>query len=197
MRQKQPMPYEKTPILFHYQTLKSFAMKTAIKAISAEKQIDRSPEAISDKALRNKLPVNKIGAPAIFDAYTGSYITLPEGYRIQQSNGKTWIGSSGDGRNFLLVERFPTSEQTIPTIIAEGDLGLFLASTRPAIEQAGASIIGIEARGEFNGKDIRAYLSRVSVNDKLSYLILVAGETTEKMAGLKEAALNIARRFAR
>ena len=172
-------------------------MKTAIKAISAEKQNDRSPEASSDQTPMVNLPVSKIGAPAIFDAYTGSYTTLPKGYRISQSNGKTWIGSSADGRNLLLVERFPTSEKTIPTIIAEGDLGLFLVSTRPAIEQASSSIIGIEARGEFNGKDIRAYLSRVSINDRLSYLILVAGEVTEKIAGLKEDALEIARRFAR
>lgn len=168
-----------------------------MKAISAEKQNERYPEAVTDKAPMANLPISKIGAPSIFDAYTGSYITLPEGYRITQSNGKTWIGSSADGRAFLLVERFPTAEQTIPTILAEGDLGLFLVSTRPAIERISSSVVGIEASGEFGGKETIAYLSRATIDDKLSYLVLVAGEAGEEVASLKEAALDIAGRFVR
>ncbi len=168
-----------------------------MKAISPENQNGQSPEAVTDKAPHSNMPVSKIGAPAIFDAKNGTYIKLPDGYRINQSNGKAWIGSSADGQVFLLVERFDTQEQTIPTILAEGDLGLFLVSTRPAIEWISPSIAGIEARGEFGGKEIRAYLSKVSIDDKLSYLILAAGETREKIAVLKEAALDIARRFVR
>ncbi|MCO6475427.1 MAG: hypothetical protein J5I94_02345 [Phaeodactylibacter sp.] len=173
-------------------------MKTVMKAIPAKKQSDKKAEAAAGPAPVANLPINKIGAPAIFDAYTGSYITLPQGYRISQSNGKTWIGSSADGQAFLLVERFPSAEQTIPTILAEGDLGLFLVSTRPAIERISSDIAGIEARGELDGKDIRAYLARVTVDDKLGYLVLVACEAaSEKIAVLREAALEIAQRFVR
>ncbi len=168
-----------------------------MKAISAKKQSDENAGATAGPAALTNLPINKIGAPAIFDAYTGSYITLPQGFRISQSNGKTWIGSSAGGEAFLLVERFPTAEQTIPTILAEGDLGLFLVSTRPAIERISSAIAGVEARGELGGKDIRAYLARVTVDEKLSYLVLVAGEASEKVAVLKEAALEIAQRFVR
>jgi len=172
-------------------------MKTAMKAVSPENRNGQSPEAATDKAPHSNMPVSKIGAPAIFDAKNGTYIKLPDGYRINQSNGKTWIGSSADGQVFLLVERFATQEQTIPTILAEGDLGLFLVSTRPAIEQIAPSIIGIEACGEFAGKEIRAYLARVTIDGQLSYLVLAAGDAYEKIAVLKKAALDIARRFVR
>ena len=170
-------------------------MKTAMKTASAKGQNNPIPEAKTDKLPRTSMPAGKIGAPAIFDAQTGAYVMLPDGFMINQSNGKTWIGSSADGQTFLLAERFASSEQAIPSILAEGDLGLFLVSTRPAIEQISPSIAGIEASGEFAGKEIRAYLARVSVDKKWSYLIVVAGEAYEKIAGLRKAALDIAQRF--
>lgn len=153
--------------------------------------------ATTANAPRASAPYSKIGAPGLFDATAGAYVTLPDGYKISQSNGKTWIGGSADGKNFLLIERFASSEQAIPTILAEGDLGLFLVSTRPAIEQISPSVSGIEASGEFGGKNIRAYLARVAFDDKTSYLVLVAGEAYERIAGLRTAALEIAQRFIR
>ena len=170
-------------------------MKTAMKSISAEKQSHPASGAITDKAALASMPASKIGAPAIFDAKTGRYVKLPDGYRISQSNGKTWIGSSADGQAFLLVERIASSEQAIPTILAEGDLGLFLVSTRPAIEHVSPSVAGVEARGEFGGEEIRAYLARVTLDSNLSYLVLAAGEAGEKIAGLRKAALEVAQRF--
>ena len=170
-------------------------MKTAMKTASAKGQNNPIPEAKTDKLPRTSMPAGKIGAPAIFDAQTGAYVMLPDGFMINQSNGKTWIGGSADGQTFLLIERFAASDQAIPTILAEGDLGLFLVSTRSSIDQVSPSIVGIEARGEFAGKEIRAYLARVTLDDKLSYLILVAGETFEKIARLKKAAIETAQRF--
>ena len=178
-----------------FKPLIPFIMKTATKSASTKDRNDLTPETITDRTPRATMPTSKIGAPAIFDAKTGSYIMLPDGFRISQSNGKTWIGSSADGQTFLLAERFASSEQAIPSILAEGDLGLFLVSTRPAIEQISPSIAGIEASGEFAGKEIRAYLARVSVDKKWSYLVVVAGEAYVKIAGLRKAALDIAQRF--
>lgn len=154
-------------------------MKTKMEAMASERSKYWQTEATS----------------AITDAYTGSHILLPDGYQINRSNGKTWIGRSTDGQAVLLVERAASAEHVIPTMLSEGELDLLLVSTRLAIDQITPSIIGIEACGELAGREVLVYLSRVAVSDKISYLVLTAGEAGMDAGTLKEDALNVARRF--
>ncbi len=142
--------------------------------------------------MKSAISKRKIGTPYFYDQQSNIEIKLPEGYLIFNYNRKTWLGGSTDGQQLMHIERVPTTNGQIPTILAEGDLDLFICSKGTKIETISDQVSGIEMEGEFSDQDIKGYLAMVDLLDGNSYLILVA--SIEKQVGRNERnlALNIA-----
>ena len=142
--------------------------------------------------MKSAISKRKIGTPYFYDQQSGVEIKLPEGYLIYNYNRKTWLGGSTNGQQVMNIERIPTTNGQIPTILAEGDLDLFICSTGTKIEQISEQVTGIEMEGEFSGQDIKGYLAMVDLLDGNSYLILVASIEDQSIRNERNLALNIA-----
>ena len=141
--------------------------------------------------MTNYAVLRKIGTPHIYDRTTGMEITLPEPFQIIHYHQKSWNGGSADGNQYLHIDRIKTGDGEVPTILAEGDLDLFLVSTgRP--EQINAKTRGVEVAGTIGGKDVRGYIALTAYDQNFSYLVFVASLENRYTYKQKTSALAIA-----
>ena len=134
----------------------------------------------------------KLGTPYFYDKVAGIEMKLPENYLIYNYNRKVWLGGSTDGTQLLHIERVSNTNGSIPTILAEGDLDLFICSTSSQIDIISNQIKGIEMEGTLSGTDIKGYLAMVDLRDESQYLVLIAGNADSVVQQEKELAIRIA-----
>lgn len=115
----------------------------------------------------------KIGTPYLHDPRTGLNIQLPRPFQIIHRHDFAWNGGSVDGRQYLHIERVPTDSSTIPTILADGDLDMYIVSTGRA-ENIAPLTKGMEVAGQIGGQNVKGYLAMVCFNETHSYLVFVA-----------------------
>ncbi len=147
------------------------------------------------KGLKAIRPVFKAGSSNVYDPKAGLSLIIPSEFKIFQSNGKAWLGGSTDGQYYLHIERFSRAIEQLPTILAEGDLDLYLCSVKP-IEAIGADIRGVEVSGSLAGQAITGYLAVINFSETLSYQVLIAGEQGHKADRLKSMVLEVIGRIA-
>lgn len=115
----------------------------------------------------------RFGISSLFDRKTKTAVELPEDIKIFHKNEKTWMGGTEDGEIYVHIERIATEQKEIPTILAEGDLDLFLCSTGEA-QQKGKGIKGVNVSGSIGGKEVTGYLAQINIFKKMGYLVLAA-----------------------
>ena len=123
-----------------------------------------------------RAPRSRIGHRFLFDPASGRRISLPDGWQIYQHHQRVWLGSSADEQVFLLVEKAFPDRRRLPTILAEGDLDLYLVSIGEE-RQLQAPIRCLPVAGALSGKDIRGVLALVALNNGDHYLVLLATES--------------------
>jgi len=133
---------------------------------------------------------SKIGTPHLFDQITDLYLCLPAPFLIQQHHRGIWMGGSRNGRQYLHIERIPTGEGRIPTILANGDLNIYLVG-KDKPELINGFTQGLEVAGEISGRDVTGYMTHLRYSEKYSYLLFVAVENTMGMKSLREAVMGI------
>lgn len=140
-------------------------------------------------------PRRKIGISNLYDAVTGISQNLPANFQIYHYTDKVWIGGSVDAKYYLQIERIKGKH--IPTILAEGDLDLFLTSVKPPnpIDQ---NLSGVQVAGNMRSLDIRGYLAKADLagEDNFSYLVLVATAKGSPVSPCIDFAINIAQEIA-
>lgn len=136
-------------------------------------------------------PKRKIGLHYLYDPKTGIQQDLPIGFQIYHYTDKVWVGGSNDGKYYLQIERIRGKH--IPTILAEGDLGLFLTSVRPP-NKITANLSGVQVAGTLRSQDLVGYLAKVDLPDKhqYSYLILIASEKGSPITPSLDYAIRLA-----
>lgn len=139
---------------------------------------------------------SKIGTPHLFDQITDLYLCLPAPFLIQQHHRGIWMGGSRDGRRYLHIERIPTGEGRIPTILAKGDLDIYLVG-KDKPEMINTFTQGLEVAGEISGREVIAYMAQLRHSEKYSYLLFVAVEKTTGMKSLRDAVMGIAGKLMR
>ena len=111
---------------------------------------------------------NRMGTQDIYDQKTGLSLTLPGDFMIHQRHEKVWTGGSDDLNAFLLVERIPAASPA-PTLLADGDLDIFIASAgQPENEQHR------KMTGTIRGYDVTGHLYRSAFNGRFAYLVFMA-----------------------
>ena len=133
----------------------------------------------------------KIGTPYIFDRTTGLDICLPAPFQIIHYHQKSWNGGSIDGNQYLHIDRIRTEDGAVPTIIAEGDLNLFLASTTQP-EQIDERTRGVEVAGTISDQEVKGYIAVSKYDENYSYLVFVAAREGRNSARQRENAIAIA-----
>ena len=128
--------------------------------------------------LKGKLK-SKIGSSSIYDPETEMNIELPGGLKVFNRRNATWIGGTDDGEVMVHVERIQAEDDEVPTILAEGDLDIFLIS-EGQVEELNDTTKGIRVNGMYSKKPIKGYLSVVKVLGKVAYLVMTA---TKAIAG--------------
>ena len=134
---------------------------------------------------------SKIGTSIIFDEENQVRIDLPGGLKVFNRTAQIWIGGDISGDVLLVIERLSPYEKALPTVLAQGDLDLYLCSTG-TIATEGVKIEGLAVAGSFGGKEIKGYLAAVELEPDSAYLILLARKGPESIMGLKEVVLEIA-----
>ena len=133
----------------------------------------------------------KIGTPYIYDRATGLDICLPAPFQIIHYHQKSWNGGSIDGNQYLHIDRIKTREGEVPTIIAEGDLDMFLASTAQP-EQIDDRTRGIEVAGTIGDQEVKGYIVVSTYDETYSYLVFVAAREGRYSTKHRENAIAIA-----
>jgi len=137
---------------------------------------------------------SKLGTSDIYDPGTQIYINLPAELKIFNRKANTWLGGTEDGDLIVHVERLSKDTEEIPTILAEGDLDLYLFSKGP-IEIIDAHTKGVHVNGTFSQVSIHGYLALGRIKEKATYLVLMATKTSGEANRLKEISLDIVERF--
>lgn len=133
---------------------------------------------------------SKIGTPHLFDQITDLYLCLPAPFLIQQHHRGIWMGGSRDGRQYLHIERIPTGEGRIPTILANGDMDIYLVG-KDKPELINGFTQGLETAGEIGGREVTGYMAHLRYSEKYSYLLFVACEGSSPIKPLREAMIGI------
>ena len=117
--------------------------------------------------------IRKIGISNLYDPKTGVNQSLPANFQIYHYTDKVWVGGSADGKYYLQIERIKGKH--IPTILAEGDLDLFLTSVKPP-NPIEPNLSGVQVAGTMRSDDINGYLAKIDLPgpNHYSYLVLVA-----------------------
>ncbi len=157
----------------------------SIQQISGNKATDTQ-----NSSNPSQQPKRRFGISSIFDRKTKTLIDLPDDIKIYHKNEKTWMGGSDDGEIYLHIERINNGEEEIPTILAEGDLDMFICSTNKT-EIQGSNIRGVDVSGTIGGNDITGYLAKVNIFKKMSYLVLAACKGTVRDSKLRSMALSL------
>ena len=149
---------------------------------------------ITDSATGNTgaaKPRRRFGISAIFDRKTNTLVELPEDIKIYNRNEKTWMGGTDDGEVYVHIERITADQAEMPTILAEGDLDMFLCSTSD-IEQQNGGIRGVNVSGSIGGTEVKGYLAQINILRKMGYLVLAAcRNSTTAPAKIQQLALRL------
>lgn len=121
---------------------------------------------------------NKLGQTHLMDPKTDLFLKLPEGFRIFASSGRFWIGGHQDEGYYLHIERLGIEEQ-IPTILAEGDLDMYITSTGLQVEKVDSAVSGLKIAGSIGKTEVAGYLAKVDFSATQSYIVMVASESSE------------------
>ncbi len=132
----------------------------------------------------------KIGTPNMHDRATGLHLRLPAPFQILQYHQHAWNGGSTDGRQYLHIERLSGDSDRIPTILADGDLDMYLAGIH-APEQVSPRTRGVEVAGTIGGQDVRGYLALTSYQAH-RYLVFVAAPAEQHGSQQRSHALALA-----
>lgn len=119
---------------------------------------------------------NKLGQSHLIDPKTDLFLKLPQGFRIFAASGRFWIGGHQDQGFYLHIERL-AREDRIPTILAEGDLDMYITSTSSEVEKISETLSGLIIAGSIGQKEVSGYLAKVDYSATQSYIIMVASET--------------------
>lgn len=137
-----------------------------------------------------KIFQSKIGTSSIYEPNSRSFFQLPNGLKIFNRRENTWIGGSEDGQVIVHVERITQELNDIPTVLAEGDLDLFLCSDGP-VESTESSIKEVQVNGSFANTPIKGYLAVVKIIGNVAYLVLTATKAISDQIDLKGISLDI------
>lgn len=99
-----------------------------------------------------------------------------------------WIGGSRDGRYYLCLEKLPADNEGIPTVLAIPEIDLFFCSAGPA-ERIAARVHLVPVSGGLSGHWIEGYLAHIDLQNRGSYLLLIADTQEEGRTGAHEEAL--------
>lgn len=128
---------------------------------------------------------SRIGRSVIHDPVSGMTMTLPSDVLIHQGNGQIWLGSAADSRIFVYLTRIRQSSDELPTILAEGDLDMYLCSVGPSELQDGNRMM-LSMAGTLGRRSIRGCLARSRPVGGYAYLVLTACLDTDETAELFE-----------
>lgn len=133
----------------------------------------------------------KIGISNLYDPKTGVNQSLPANFQIYHYTDKVWVGGSADGKYYLQIERIKGKH--IPTILAEGDLDLFLTSVKPP-NPINSNLSGVQVAGAIRSQDIQGYLAKADLAgpENYSYLVLVASAKRKPITPSIDYAIKIA-----
>lgn len=123
---------------------------------------------------------SKLGQTHLLDPKTDLFLKLPEGFRIFAASGRFWIGGHQDEGYYLHIERLGREEQ-IPTILAEGDLDMYITSTGLKIEKINSAVTGLKIAGSIGKQEVTGYLAKVDFSTTQSYIVMVAGEDSDSV----------------
>jgi hypothetical protein len=129
------------------------------------------------------------------DPKTDLFIKLPQGFLIYSSSKRYWIGGHQESGYYLHIER-QSADESIPSILAEGDLDMYLASKSP-IEQIDDQISGTRVTGSIGKKEVVGYLAKVNFSAKDCYLILTAREKSMRIGKEKSLTIEIGQQIGR
>ncbi len=132
---------------------------------------------------------NKLGSTHLMDPKTDLFLTVPQGFRLYAATGRFWIGGHQDSGEYLHIERI-SSRDNIPTILAEGDLDMYLATKNHA-EKLSDKLSGVWVSGTIGRNDIMGYLIKVEYSKTDSYLVLVARVKSDTIGSEKSLAIEI------
>lgn len=139
-------------------------------------------------------PIWKVGTSLLYDPQAEASVQLPDYLKIFHRTRRIWIGGSTDSRLYLLIERFNNPAGSIPTMLAEGDLDLYLCKS--GVERMhGASLKGIPVSGSLSDASIEGYLAMLHSSAGHAYLILIAGKERVRNAGYQQTVLDVAACF--
>jgi hypothetical protein len=136
--------------------------------------------------------VRKIASTYLYDRRTGMELKLPSPFQIAHYHHSAWNGGTANGSHYLHIERMSGGESAIPTILAEGDLDMFLVavSSEKAIE---GGMKGLEVAGAIGKQPVRGYIAAAPFQcGKAWYLVFVAADEGEFDGTPIEHALHIA-----
>lgn len=136
-------------------------------------------------------PRRKIGISTLYDSTTGINQNLPANFQIYHYTNNVWVGGSVDGKYYLQIERIKGTH--IPTILAEGDLDLFLTSVKPP-NPITSNLSGVQVAGTLRSQDIVGYLAKADLEggDSFSYLVLIATAKGSPVSPSTDYAIKIA-----
>ncbi len=134
---------------------------------------------------------NKLGLTHLMDPKTNLFLKLPQGFRIFATTDRFWIGGNQEEAYYLHIERLAGTEH-IPTILAEGDLDMYITSTGSKIEKIDSSTSGLKIAGSIGQKEVSGYLAKVDYSATYSYIVMIASETDSTDED-RTIALNICR----
>lgn len=133
---------------------------------------------------------SKLGSAEIYDSKTRLNFKLPNGLKIFNKKDDVWGGGSEDGAVLVHVERLKEPTDEIPTILADGNLDLYLASKGPA-EEVDENIKQISVGGSYASKAIYGCLKMVKILGKVAYLVLTASKIIGEHIDLEGMSIDI------
>lgn len=135
-------------------------------------------------------PIWKVGTSLLYDPQAEASVQLPDYLKIFHRTRRIWIGGSTDSRLYLLIERLNNPAGPIPTMLAEGDLDLYLCKSG-AERMHGASLKGIPVSGSLSGASIEGYLAMLHSAAGHAYLVLIAGKESGREVAYRNVALQV------
>ena len=137
----------------------------------------------------NKILKKKISSASVYDSITN--VELPNGLKAIRRNSNSWISESREDTILHYIERLDEINDAVPTIFAEEDLGLYLASIGQ-IEIIDPVTKGVQVRGSAADQPIKGYLVITRILGKAAYLILTFTNLVSKTFELQQTYLDIA-----
>ena len=138
------------------------------------------------------MPVNRLGRSYIYDPTASRMISLPTDWRIYHFTDRAWIGGSIDGQAYLHVEKMPSGKNTLPTIWAEEDLDLYICTTSQE-KISNNNTTSADVAGSFADQAVEGIISKIEINAKEAYLVLMIGGENAINLDLESAARAIAK----